>query len=639
MGEMVGNVLYFGDNLDILGEYVEDESVDLIYLDPPFNSRAQYNLLFERPGSDLESAQAGAFRDTWTWGADAEWSYKETMKLGGSTARIVDALRSALHESDMMAYLCMMTIRLHALHKKLKTTGSLYLHCDATAAHYLKIVLDGIFGTENFRSEITWKRTTSHGNVSRNYGAVADHILFYTRSDDYTWNQAYSPFEKAYIEEKFRGTDSNGRRWQSVTLRNPSVRPNLRYPYKASNGKIYQPHPNGWSCDPERMRKYDREDRLHFPEKDDGKLRLKMYLDESPGVKVQNIWSDIPAVNSQAQERIGYPTQKPLALLERIIHVSSNAGDLVLDPFCGCGTTIEAAQQAGRQWIGIDVAVHAIKIIEARLEGLADRIGADVKYRVEGMPRDFESAKRLAEKDKYQFQWWANYLFNPHALREQKRGADRGIDGELFFPNGPGRPWGKMLTSVKGGENVGPSAVRDFARVLDREKAEMGLFICLYAATRAMTIEATSLGFADIVHGDIPRLQIVSIEEWFRKKVPILPPLEHLEPTAISSARRRSIPKSKRPDPTQPQLPLSFTGGKSAEIERHFNPGMVKTWAEKQPKAVSRRRDTSPTEVRGRPQFDYPLPGGHTAARQQVFLMEEPLLTETLRSPSRRRRK
>lgn len=276
-------------------------------------------------------------------------------------------------------------------------------------------------------------------------------------------------------------------------------------------------------------------------------------------------------MNSQARERIGYPTQKPLALLERIIRASSNEGDVILDPFCGCGTTIEAAQRANRQWIGIDIAIHATKVIEARLQ---EHFHGRVKYRIEGIPKDYESAKRLAEHNKYQFQWWANYLFNPHALREQKKGADRGIDGELYFPNGPVRQWGRMLTSVKGGENIGPAMVREFAGVLRREKAEMGLFICLNRPTREMVREAAAAGIADTVHGDIPKLQIVSIEDWFAGKFPMLPPLEHLPSAAFATSRRRTPRANRRVDPQQPELPLSFVGGKQDTVV-HFNPRMV----------------------------------------------------------------
>jgi site-specific DNA-methyltransferase (adenine-specific) len=310
--------------------------------------------------------------------------------------------------------------------------------------------------------------------------------------------------------------------------------------------------------------------------------RFKRIL--GPGLAAQDIILNIPPLNSQAQERWGYPTQKPLGLLSRILAVSSDRGDTVLDPFCGCGTTIEAAERAGRQWIGIDVAVHAIKIIETRLGRISDH----QPYVIEGMPRDFESAEKLAEKDKYQFQWWANYLFNPHAIREQKKGADRGIDGELFFQNGPGREWGRILTSVKGGENLSPEMVRAFAHVLDREKAEIGLFICLRRPTSGMIQAAAAAGFADTIHGDLPRLQIVSIEEWFRGAMPLLPPMEHLPSAAISRLGRRRRRAGPRPDVTQPQLPLPIPGGRSGNFVRHFNRQMIDE--EKTQEPPSRRR-------------------------------------------------
>jgi len=320
------------------------------------------------------------------------------------------------------------------------------------------------------------------------------------------------------------------------------------------------------------MEQADADGLIYFPP-GGGVPREKRFLDEQEGVPVSSVWVDIPAINAVAQERIGYPTQKPLPLLQRIIAASSDEDDTILDPFCGCGTTVDAAQSMGRQWVGIDVAIHAVKVIEARL---AERYGAAVKYTLDGIPRDFASAERLAQSDKYQFQWWANYLFDPHALREQKKGADRGIDGEMFFPNGPGRPWGRVLTSVKGGEHVGPEAVRAFARVLEREHAQMGLFICLYPPTREMTREAASVGLADVVHGDIPKLQIVAIKEWFEGKLPLLPPLEHLPSIAFSNRRRPSAPRVPT-DPQQTQMFFDFEGGKTAKgVVRHFNPRMVR---------------------------------------------------------------
>jgi site-specific DNA-methyltransferase (adenine-specific) len=578
------NKLYFGDNLDVLREYVADESVDLIYLDLPFNSQAQYNVLFRSPKDDAESAQAQAFRDMWTWSDEAEWAFKEVMRQGGGSARFIDALRSALNESDMMAYLVMMAVRLHELHRKLKPTGSLYLHCDPTASHYLKIVLDGAFGPSAFASEVIWKRTGAHGSAKR-WAPVHDTILMYTKTDRFRWNRIVQPYEPGYLEEKYRGRDERGS-FQDVSATGAGTRtgasgspwrgrdPTRKGRHWAIPDAIGE-HLSGFAemAPKEKLDALDSAGELYWPQSRDAEQGLpRIKQRPGKGIPIQDCITDIPALNSQAQERIGYPTQKPLALLDRIVSASSGPGDVVLDPFCGCGTTIESAQRADRQWIGIDIAVHAVKVIEARL---ADRLGY-VAYEIEGMPRDFESAVKLAERDKYQFQWWANYLFNPHALREQKKGADRGIDGELFFPNGPGRPWGRMLTSVKGGEQVGPGVVREFARVLDREKAELGLFICLYPPTREMIREAASVGFANVVHGDIPKLQIVAIEEWFKGKMPLLPPLEHL-PSAAFAGRRRPAATTKRPDIEQPELPFTFVGGKAQKgVTRHFNPRMVR---------------------------------------------------------------
>jgi site-specific DNA-methyltransferase (adenine-specific) len=558
------NKLYFGDNLDVMREYLSKDSIDLIYLDPPFNSQAHYNILFRTPQEQRASAQAGAFRDTWLWGEEAERSYASIMRQGGAAARILDALRGALGESDMMAYMAMMTGRLVELQRVLKPTGSLYLHCDPTASHYLKIVMDSIFGDKRFQNEIKWKRTHAHGDSKGRYANVTDHILFYSKGETKYFERQMSSYSEEYIKKYFRYSE-NGRLYQLVSLRSPKPRPNLSYTYKG-----VEPHQNGWAVSREKMEQLDREGRLRFPEEAGQTIREKYYLDEMKGVPITDLWDDIAPINSQAKERLPYPTQKPLALLERIVTASSRAGDLVLDPFCGCGTTIEAAERLQRQWIGIDIAIHAIKVIEGRL----GKLGKPVVFGLEGMPRDFASALRLAERDKYQFQWWANYLFNPHALREQKKGADRGIDGEMFFPNGPGRPWGKILTSVKGGEHVNPGMVRDFAHVLQRDGASLGLFICLRRPTDAMTREAVSVGFADVVHGDIQRLQIVAIEEWFEGRRPVLPPLEHL-PSAAFSALPRSAEK-RRPDLLQPELPLSFVGGKTdSSVVRHFNPRMV----------------------------------------------------------------
>jgi site-specific DNA-methyltransferase (adenine-specific) len=512
------NALYYGDNLEVLRRDIDDESVDLIYLDPPFNSAATYNVLFRAPGGDAPQAQIEAFEDTWHWTDQAEEAFDDVMRSEHQpAAELLRALRDVLGENDMMAYLAMMAVRLIELQKVLKPTGSLYLHCDPVACHYLKILLDSIMGAENFRSQITWKRTTSHGNVGRNYGSLVDHLLFYTNGANYTWNQIYTPFDPGYVEEKFRNRDPDGRRWQSVTLRNPSPRPNLRYEFKASDGRTYKPHPNGWSCDLERMSRYDLEGRLHFPAKSTGQLRLKMYLDESPGIKVQNLWTDIPAVNSQAAERLGYPTQKPVALLERVVRASSNPGDLVLDPFCGCGTAIHAAQKLDRKWAGIDVTHLAINLVERRLKDAFPGIA----FEVHGTPKDLASARKLAAADKHEFEKWAVAAVGAVPFRGG-RGADGGIDGLIYFKP-DGRKTERAIVSVKGGENVGVAMIRDLGHVVQRERAKIGVFVTLAEPTRPMTTEAYKAGFYETEYRRYLKLQIISVADIFAGKRPDIP--------------------------------------------------------------------------------------------------------------------
>jgi site-specific DNA-methyltransferase (adenine-specific) len=326
--------LYFGDNLQILRDHIRDESVDLIYLDPPFNSKRDYNLLFKTPKGHESDAQITAFEDTWHWGGQAQDEFREIEQSKNTeVAEMMRALRAFLGENDMMAYLTMMANRLLEMHRVLKPTGSLYLHCDPTASHYLKIVLDGVFGKENYRNEIIWKRTSAHSDAAGRFGNVTDTIFFFAKSQKTNWNRLFTPLTDAHVSAKYSSVDGEGRRYTTRDLRSPGPRPNLTYDYKG-----FKPHANGWSISRELMERYDKEGRLHFPKDPEGRIRLKLYLDQSEGQPLQNLWDDISPINSQAQERLGYPTQKPLALLERIISASSNEGDVVLDPFCGCGT-------------------------------------------------------------------------------------------------------------------------------------------------------------------------------------------------------------------------------------------------------------------------------------------------------------
>lgn len=513
------NQLYYGDNLQILRDHIKDESVDLIYLDPPFNSNANYNVLFRSPAGEQSHAQIEAFEDTWHWTEDAERAFDEVMRSGNTdAAELLRAMRTFLKENDMMAYLTMMAVRLLELHRVLKNRGSLYLHCDPTASHYLKLILDGIFGPQWFRSEIVWQRTSAHGNASRNLAAIHDVVLLYSKTADFTWNASHTPYSDTYVAEHFVHLDPDGRRFRRVDLRNPGVRPNLRYDYLASNGRLYKPHPNGWAVSLDVMKELDRQGRLFFPAKEDARLRKKIYLDESPGVPLTDMWSDLPPIHASAPERLGYPTQKPLSLLERILQISSNEGEVILDPFCGCGTTIHAAQKLNRQWIGIDITNLAISLIEKRL---IDAFPG-VSFEVHGTPTDLEGARALAARDKYQFQWWAVSLVKAVPYGGKKKGADSGIDGFIYFKP-DARTTEKAIVSVKGGENVNVAMVRDLAHVVKREKAQIGVFITLADATKPMLIEAVKEGFYETMYGKFPRLQVLTVQQLLDGKQPHIP--------------------------------------------------------------------------------------------------------------------
>jgi site-specific DNA-methyltransferase (adenine-specific) len=540
------NKLYYGDNLAVLRDYIPSASVDLIYLDPPFNSRQDYNVLFAEKDGSRSASQITAFKDTWEWNIESERSYEEVVEHGGRVADAMRAFRTLLGGTDMLAYLAMMAPRLIELRRVLKDTGSIYLHCDPTASHYLKLLMDGVFGAQMFGNEITWKRTFAHGNVGRNYGSVADTLLWYTKSEKYIWSQPYKTLSEEESAKKFKNIDTNGRRWQSVTLRNPGLRPNLHFDYTASNGVTYKPHPNGWACNKERLEKYDREGRLHFPASSDGALRLKMFEDESPGEKLQNIWEDIPPIGAQAQERLGYPTQKPEALLERILKASSNEGDLVLDPFCGCGTTVQVAQRLNRRWIGIDITHLAIGLIKTRLD---DAYGPEIRqtYEVIGEPTDVAGAAQLAEENKWQFQYWALGLVGARPTEGVKKGADRGIDGRLYFHDDNSGTSKQIIFSVKGGQNISVSEIRDLVGVLDREKAEIGVYISFTEPTKPMLREAAEAGFytspgaSGAAGGKFPRIQLLTIKG-------LLEGTQRLErPLHVRDVTFRKAPRS-RPD-------------------------------------------------------------------------------------------
>ncbi len=507
------NHLYYGDNLDVLRKHVADACVDLVYLDPPFNSDATYNLVVRDPSGQGSGANIEAFEDTWTWGEAAEAAFQDVRASGHQrAAAMLGAMRDALGTSDLMAYLAMMAVRLIELHRVLKPTGSLYLHCDPTASHYLKVILDGVFGAENFRNEIVWKRTSAHSNATQRVASVHDIILVFSKTGNPVFNQTFTPYSAAYIAEHFVHTDPDGRKFRRSDLVNPAVRPNLRYDFLASNGVLYKPHPNGWKVSQEVMKQLDAEGRLFFPKKQDSRLRKKIYIDESPGVPTSDIWDDLPPLHASAQERLGYPTQKPVALLERIIAASTNPGDLVLDPFCGCGTTVHAAEKLGRAWIGIDVTHLAIGLIRKRLADAWRNSPVQPAYQVHGEPADLASARqwfRDDTKDKKQWELWAlSLLGDAKPWQGAKKGADGGRDG--IVPFGATQ---KAIVSVKGG-GVSVKDVRELLNVVDRDKAQVGILLTLEEPTGPMKAEAAGAGtYALDGWRPVPRCQIVTIEQ------------------------------------------------------------------------------------------------------------------------------
>ncbi|MCX6004788.1 MAG: site-specific DNA-methyltransferase, partial [Chloroflexi bacterium] len=393
---METNTLYYGDNLKILRDYIPDSSTDLVYLDPPFNSNASYNILFKEPTGKSSEAQITAFEDTWHWGIESE---RTLLEIGNSklaspkTKDLMNLLPSFLGRNDMMAYLTMMCIRLVELKRVLKETGSIYLHCDSTASHYLKMLMDSIFDTNNFRNEIVWKRANAHNDPKR-FGRIVDTILYYSKSKNPIWNKQHSPYREAYYESHYK-VDDSGRYYRTVPLDAPKHgqgSPTLLYDW---HGKLPAPS-RTWAVKKETMEDYEKQGLLRYTKT--GTPTLLQYADEKAGVPLQDIWVDIPPVNPQARERLGYPTQKPEALLERIIAASSNEGDIVLDPFCGCGTALIAAQKLNRRWIGIDITHLAIGVMKWRL----DKMFPGIKFKVKGEPEDFEGAKELARQNKYE---------------------------------------------------------------------------------------------------------------------------------------------------------------------------------------------------------------------------------------------
>ena len=535
------NRLYYGDNLDVLRRHVDAESVDLVYLDPPFNSNASYNVLFAEHDGTQAAAQIKAFGDTWTWDESAARAYEEIVEGGGTVSQAMQAFRTLLSDSDMLAYLAMMAPRLVELRRVLKATGSIYLHCDPTASRYLNILMDSVFGPAHFLNEVIWRRTGTHSSANR-WGPVHDVLLFYAREIGHQqWHRSYVPLSDEHRKRHYRLRDASGRVFTHGELTAPGVRHGL-------SGVVWHGFDvtaigRHWMTTVERLDDMYQAGRIYVP--DDGSWpRLIRYEDESKGLALGDVWEDIPPLNMMAAERLGFPTQKPRALLERIITASSNEGDVVLDPFCGCGTTIDAAQRLNRQWIGIDITSLAISLIRHRL---ADRYGSAAAYEVVGEPVSRPDAAKLATDDPYQFQWWALGLVGARPV-EQKKGADKGVDGRIYFHDGENRKTQQIILSVKAGKLHAPY-VRDLRGVVEREKAAIGVLLCLDEPTRAMRTEAASAGFYTSPWGKHQRLQILTIEDLLTGKTLDRPP-------AQASVTFKRAPKA--PEPAAENSSLDF---------------------------------------------------------------------------------
>jgi DNA modification methylase len=520
------NLLYYGDNLDVLRRHIDDDSVDLVYLDPPFKSNQDYNVLFAERDGSRAAAQIKAFEDTWTWDESAARAYEDVMEQGGRVAEAVFAFRSFLGASDMMAYLAMMAPRLSELRRVMKPTASIYLHCDPTASHYLKIIMDAVFGPQFFRSEIIWKRSSAHSS-SKRYSPVHDTILFYTKSDDYAWHPFHSPLPQETVDAWYNNVEpETGRRFNRADLTaagrrtGPSgepwrgIDPTVKGRHWAIPGFV-KDVVQGLSTR-DALDALDAAGRIFWPKTAGGIPMVKRYLEEARGVPPLDMVTDVSPLNNVTAERLGYPTQKPEALLEKFITASSEEGQVILDPFCGCGTSIAAAEKLNRRWIGIDITHLAIGLIKSRLR---DAFGDDIAkaYSVKGEPTTVADAQELAGEDHYQFQWWALGLVGARRS-EEKKGADKGIDGRLYFHDeGVGGKTKQVILSVKSGK-LKATDVRDLRAVTERDKVEIGVLISMETPTKLMRAEAASAGFYRSPWGEHPRVQLLTVGELLQGK-------------------------------------------------------------------------------------------------------------------------
>lgn len=558
------NQLHFGDNLDVLAKHIKDESVDLIYLDPPFNSNAIYNAFFKEGDGVPSEAQAEAFKDTWAWGPAAAEAYEDLLRMGGDLAVLLRAFRTWLTDKGLMAYIAMMAVRLVELHRVLKDSGSLYLHCDPTASHYLKLILDAVFGPENYQAEIVWRRTNSR-STSGKWPRFHDIIFHYTKTSGATFHPQKAPGELAKVPHTLiTGPDGLKYNTYELTGAGRTKTGESGLPWRGFDPDKMGRH---WGYSQAQLDEWAAGGLIHFP-KNGGFPRRRAEEPFDPLnrlVTVGDVWSDIDRLNQTAKERLGYPTQKPRALLERIISASSNPGDVILDPFCGCGTAVDAAEKLSRQWVGIDITHYAVTLIEKRVR----RNHPTAEFRISGRPTDLAGARELADRDKYQFQWWAAWKLGAQTY-ESKKGGDRGIDANIFFANGP-FGHGRIIVSVKGGEHLNPAMVNELNGVVQREGAEMGILITLAEPTRGMVASAAGAGFVEkSAHGRMPRIQIVTVEGLLSGRLPKMPPL----PVPADAPRVRARKRHK--DQLELMLPFSGASGLRTEDGAMIDPEFVR---------------------------------------------------------------
>ena len=528
------NRLYFGDNLDIM-RVLDSEIADLIYLDPPFKSDADYNMIFKSPSGVPPPSQITAFEDNWEWTEESAKTYSELLESGTEVASLIRGLKDVIGINDMLAYIVMMTIRLVEMRRLLKQNGNICLHCDPVASHYIKIIMDAIFGTRSFKNELVWLRSGAKNKGSqhapRKFGSSHDIILFYAKDPKSGY---FDPPKILYTEEelqkKFPYKDELGRyNTNTPIFREPSLgpRPNLCYTWRG----FKNPHLSGWRMTRENLEKLYKDGKILI---DGDIVKRKAYLHEYKGNNMNDVWSDIPI--AAGNERMRYPTQKPLALLERIIKATTAEGGLVLDPFCGCGTAVHAAEKLRRKWIGIDVTPLAIRLIEKRMKDAFQQ-----RVEVQGMPTSLDSAEELARRDPFKFELWAVSLI-PHLMPNKKQVGDGGIDGKGYVKIGSNQAVYEMssknrdkkkhpdeivvVASVKSGKNLNPGMIHALDGAMKPEDANMGIFISLHDPTKGMRTTAAKAGVFKSPLGQLyPRIQIYTVKDYFANKSPQLPML------------------------------------------------------------------------------------------------------------------